>query len=136
MGAKQIHDAYGKAVLATAFGQDFNPSPPPVPFGPNAGTLKIDGTIGRDIAVEIESRASKQVRGAIIDIICHPFPRKLLVLIRKYGNDFTENQCREILKRFAPAANSIVLTLAGSGTDIKMDEDVETVKAAVYLLRK
>lgn len=135
MGAKQIHDAYGKKVLRKAFSHEFNSSPAPISFGINAGTLKIDGTIGEDIAVEIESRASKQVRGAIVDIICHPYPRKLLVLIRKYGNKYTENQCRTLLKKFAPTAISRVVSVKGSGNDESIADDVAIVQAAVGELR-
>lgn len=135
MGSKQIHDAYGKKVLRRAFKNDFNDSPHPVSFGDNAGTLKIDGTIGDDIAVEIESRASKQVRGAIIDIVCHPFPKKLIVLIKKHGNDFTENQCRELLKKFAPDLPSAVVTLVGNGNDDHTQQDAEIARKAVVELR-
>ena len=69
MGSKQIHDAYGKSVLREAFGTAFDDSPKPVSFGNNAGTLKIDGTIGPDIAVEVESRASKDASVINMDIL-------------------------------------------------------------------
>ncbi|MCE9614876.1 MAG: hypothetical protein K8T26_11405 [Lentisphaerae bacterium] len=136
MGAKQIHDQYGKAVLRKAFGNAFNDSPDPVPFGENAGSVKIDGTIGDDVAVEVESRASKQVRGAIVDIIWHPFPKKLVVLIKKYGNNYTAEQCRVLLRKFAPTTCAKVVSLNGNGSNQLFDEDVAVVKDAVTELRR
>ena len=136
MGAPPIHDKYGKKVMQRAFGKTFNPNPGPISFGIDAGTFKIDGIIGEDIAVEIESLASKQARGAIVDIICHPFPKKLVVLIEKYGNKYTENQCRVLLDKFAPDVVKQVITLHGSGTNEKISDDVQAVKDAVEKLRQ
>lgn len=78
------HDEYGKRVLREAtqglainYGGSVE-----VDYG--AGLpARIDATIG-DIAVEIESRVSKQVRGAVLDLMCHSLPRKLLVLLPVY----------------------------------------------------
>lgn len=134
MGAKQIHDAYGKKVLKGAFGARYDAKPASVPFGDGCGTLQIDGTVDLDIAVEIESRASKQVRGAIVDIVCHPYPNKLLVLIKKYGNSYTEKQCRELLRRFAPDCSSEVVTLEGTGNAERIQRDKKIVKEAVARL--
>jgi len=50
--------------------------------------------------VEIESREPKQVRGAILDLLLHPFPRKLLVLLPVHTRDSTPAQAHAILGRF------------------------------------
>lgn len=134
MGAKLRHDAYGKEVLGRIAG--FNPNPPKKSFGTNAGTFKIDGTIGNDIAVEIESRASKQVRGAVVDVIFHSFFKKLIVIIPAYGNGYTAEQCRVLLKRFAPDATCEVVSLKGDGEKPQLADDVAIVKAAVSRLQK
>src|SRR4051812_20553747 len=101
----QLHDKYGKAVLRSAFPLEFDPRPARVHFDQDlrdAGTATIDGVIGDDIAVEVESRASKQVRGALVDLAFHPHKKKLMVLIQKYGNSYTAPQCRAILRRLCP----------------------------------
>ena len=36
-------------------------------FGPGAGTARVDGTVAGRVAVEIESRVPKQLRGALLD---------------------------------------------------------------------
>lgn len=46
-----------------------------------AGGARIDGAVAGTVAVEIESRPPKQVCGAVLDLLCHPFRKKLLVLI-------------------------------------------------------
>jgi hypothetical protein len=134
VGAKQIHDAYGKKVLKEALGDRYDAKPATVPFGDGCGTLRIDGTVDSDIAVEIESRASKQVRGAIVDIICHPYPKKLVVLIKKYGNNYTEKQCKELLRRFAPNCSSEVVTLEGTGSSESLTQDKRIIEEAVSRL--
>ncbi len=136
MGAKQIHDIYGKKVLREAFKEDFNDHPDSISFGSQAGSFKIDGTIEGNIAVEIESRVNKQVRGAIVDIICHPFPKKLIIIIAKHSNQNIENQCKEILKRIAPNVCSKVVTLKGDGNNENIKEDSVIIKSTVDELKK
>jgi hypothetical protein len=76
------HDKYSKCVLAQATGSAFKPSGASVEINYGSGVpTRIDGTVSFKIAVEIESRTSKQVRGAVVDLICHPFPKKLLILM-------------------------------------------------------
>jgi hypothetical protein len=97
------HDEYGKRVLHEAtrgrclhYGSSVE-----VDYG-TAQPARIDATVGDDIAVEVESRTSKQVRGAVLDLICHPYPKKLLLLlpVHMQNPDLTARQCRNILKRF------------------------------------
>jgi hypothetical protein len=45
------------------------------------GVAVIDGTVEGTVAVEFESRESKTVRGAILDLLLHPFPQELPVLL-------------------------------------------------------
>ncbi len=46
-----------------------------VSFGGN-GQAHVDGIVGSEIVVEIESRVAKQVRGAVLDLILHIYPKK------------------------------------------------------------
>ena len=50
-------------------------------FGPDAGTGAVDGTIDGNIAVEIDVGSQKQVRASVLDLIFHPYPMKLLILV-------------------------------------------------------
>ncbi len=56
-------------------------------FMHNAGLHRPDGVIldldlrAVQVAVEIESRQEKQIRGAIVDLLLHPAPKKLLIIV-------------------------------------------------------
>jgi hypothetical protein len=135
------HDQYGKAVLKAAFPDEFDSRPLRVHFDEtlkDAGTATIDGRIGEDIAVEIESRVSKQVRGALVDLAFHPYRKKLMVLIPAHGNRFTGAQCRVILRRLCPECRFEVVEIKGSGALQKehFSPDVQTVRTAVQKLRR
>lgn len=131
MGAIPRHDKYGKAVLDTAFPNRVNLSGKSVQvnFG-CAGIARIDGVLAESIAVEIESRASKQVRGALIDLIFHDAPRKLLLLLPVHMSNIisTAEQCRSIMAKYVHADNVLVVPLSGTGVSPHMQEDVHTLK--------
>ena len=77
------HDDYGKQVLigATNGACEFYGAGVEIDYG--AGLpARIDGAINGTIAVEVESRTSKQIRGAVLDLIFHRYPKKLLILFR------------------------------------------------------
>lgn len=131
MGA---HDEYGKRILleATAGAVD--------QYGPGVeidyGTefpARIDGAVGGSIAIEIESRTGKQVRGAVLDLICHSYPKKLLVLLPVHMSNpvVIAEQCRNILARFVSAEDFRVIVLDGHGHDPKAERDVRTVAEAL-----
>jgi hypothetical protein len=129
------HDEYGKRALCTA-------APQAVIYGPTvavdygAGQVaRIDGTVG-DIAVEIESRVAKQVRGAVLDLICHPLPKKLLVLLPVHmtNAEITAEQCRNALARFCPARSFQVVVLEGTGSHPRLAEDSAMIGSALKRL--
>jgi hypothetical protein len=102
----------------------------------NAGTATIDGRIGEDIAVEVESRVSKQVRGALVDLAFHPYRKKLMVLIRAHTNRFTGPQYRVILRRLCcPDSRFEVVEIEGSGVLQKehFRSDIEKIRTAGVL---
>jgi hypothetical protein len=126
------HDEYGKRVLraATGLAALYGPT---VEIDYGAGQpARIDATVG-DIAVEIESRVSKQVRGAVLDLICHPHPKKLLVLLPVHMTNpgVTAEQCRNILNRFCSNDCYRVLVLKGSGSNPQLIDDTAAVAAAL-----
>jgi hypothetical protein len=106
----------GKRMLKLAIGDLFTESGPSVEirFGPGAGAARIDGTVAGLVAVEIESRVPKQVRGAVRDLLLHPYPRKLLVLVPAHtGNPETiVNQANAILGQFLERAAFRVVMIA------------------------
>lgn len=129
----QKHDQYGKEVLKRALGDNFNPNPKAFKLGKNAGKIKIDGEINdktsnQKIAVEIESRVSKQVRGAILDLYLHPNKKKLLIIVNKHGNKNTPVQAQAIFEKlFKNKRNWHVLLLKGNGENTCFREDIELV---------
>jgi len=78
---------------------------------------RIDGVLGGEIAIEMESRTSKQIRGAILDLIWHPYPKKLLILLPVHMSnpEVAVKQSENILARFLPRSNFRVVLLRGSG---------------------
>lgn len=82
-----IYESYAADALQKAFGERWNPISDVVfSFGPEAGTGEVDGTIDGEIAVEIGVGSPKQVRASLFDLIWHPFPDKLLVLVDAPGH--------------------------------------------------
>ena len=134
-----IHDKYGKSLFKEIYEGNFNPLPTKKPFGINdneAGTFRIDGILEKEkIAIEIESRANKQVRGALVDLALHPFDKKLLVLIKKYSNDYTLRQCKIILEKLTQNKKIEVIELKGTGDTPKKEVDIKKIKQAVRNLR-
>jgi len=131
------HDEYGKWILREATGGHAALSGPSVEIDYGVGQpARIDATVD-DVAVEIESRVSKQVRGAVLDLICHPHPKKLLLLLPVHMNnpEVTAEQCRKILKRFCPDGSFRVLVLKGSGNDPQLAEDRAVVAGALTDLK-
>ncbi len=76
------HDHYGKQILTRAAGRRCDGPCTITSYG--RSSAQIDGTVGSTIAVEIESRTGKQVRGALLDLILHPYPKKLMILLPMY----------------------------------------------------
>lgn len=100
---RQNWDARTKDQLRKIFGSDFSDFRDiKIDYGEGAPGARIDGTIAGSIAVEIETRTDKQVRGALMDLVCHKLPRKLLILLPVHMNNpqKTMVQCQNILARF------------------------------------
>ena len=107
-----------------------------VPYGARGGAT-IDGVVGESVAVEIESRVSKQVRGAVLDLICHPYPKKLLVLLPVHMSNpaLCSAQCQNILTRFVKPENFRVVVLSGSGANDASASDVKLIQRALSELQ-
>ncbi len=128
------HDEYGKKVLAEATEGAVALYGPAVEVDYGAGQpARIDGAVGEIVAIEVESRVSKQVRGAMLDLISHRFPRKLLVLLPVHMSnpEITAEQCRNIFVRFCARDSFRVVVLEGTGEVPQLERDAKTVKAAL-----
>ena len=94
----------------------------------------IDGVIKSECAIEIESRVDKQVRGALVDLLSHPYPKKLLIIIPAHMNnpEKTKEQCEGILNRFKCSTDQVmVVLLKGTGDNRKPKEDEELLRVAL-----
>jgi hypothetical protein len=76
---------------------------------------------------------SEQVRGALLDLICHPYPKKLLVLLPVHMSnpEITAEQCPNILSWFCPVGSFRVVVLKGSGSNPQFPEDAAVVVAVL-----
>ena len=131
-------DTYAKEVLRAAAGEDFLYSGPSVFVNYGSGhPCRLDGTIGSNIAVQVESAYSKQVRGAILDLLCHPYPQKLLILgpNRTYDCVVSAYPCEQALGHFLAPERFRVVVLTGTPTDRHVTDDANLVRLSLTELR-
>ena len=131
------HDDYGKQVLigATNGACEFYGAGVEIDYG--AGLpARIDGAINGTIAVEVESRTSKQIRGAVLDLIFHRYPKKLLILLPVHMSNpqTAAEQCRFAMGRFVPKLDYEVIVLKGHGDEPQLAEDIELVRSTIARL--
>ena len=131
------HDEYGKKILRAAAGGAYEMYGSPVEVDYGAGQpARIDGAVAEKIAVEVESRTSKQIRGAVLDLICHRYPKKLLILLPVHMSNpaIAAEQCRVVMAKFLDVKDFRVIVLSGHGDNPNIEEDTEQVKQALSSL--
>ena len=124
------HNEYGKKLMKKVAGSTYTEHGSKVQIDYGAGKpARIDGTIGESIAVEVESRVAKQIRGAVLDLICHRNPKKLLVILPVHASnpEIAAEQCRNALARFVRKTDFRVVVTKGSGDNPALEKDVEKV---------
>ncbi len=129
-----VHADYGKNVMRSAAGNSYVDWGESVEVDYGAGQpARIDGTVSSLVAVEVESRVAKQVRGALIDLVCHRFPKKLLVLVpvHMWNPRETADQCKYILGKFLSPSDYRVVQLKGTGENPCIEEDGRIVRSAL-----
>jgi hypothetical protein len=123
-------DKLGKELMRQAAGPLYVDDGPSISFdfGPEAGSARIDGTVGGLVAVEIESRTPKQVRGALVDLVMHPYPKKLRLLLPVYtGNPTTAvNQAHCVLGRFLDSDVFRIVCVTGD-----LDGSIRAIRTAL-----
>jgi hypothetical protein len=129
---QQKHDGYGKSVLRAAVGTRFSAYGTTIAY--EVSHARIDGTVDSMIAVEIESRTNKQVRGAILDLLMHPYPKKLLVLIPRWIGVNMVSESKHILSRSLCPQDFQVVLLAGTGDAPRLETDAQIVRSALLKL--
>jgi hypothetical protein len=122
------HDAYGKSVVRAAaaqLGVSFQEYGTGHPITPRMN-CSIDAVVAGKIAVEIESRTPKQVRGAVLDVFWHPAPLKLIVLLPAYiGNPAnTVEMCECLANTLYPGIPFRCIALTGKGDNPQPETDV------------
>ena len=130
-----VHNDYGKEVLrkATKGLVEFGGAGVEIDFG-TAAPARIDGAYKGSIAIEVEARTGKQVHGAVLHLICHPYPRKLLVCMGQNMTKDVPEQCRNILSRFISPEDFQVVRLEGDGHHPRPRKDAQIVASALAML--
>jgi hypothetical protein len=125
-------DQYGKSLFRRVAGDSFSNRKEPctIGYGTGAASSRIDGVVGDQIAVEIESGNPKRIRGAVLDLLWHPYPAKLLVIVEGMQNKVQESaqQCRVILGRDLSIERYRVVVLDGS---LRSETDLPIVRNAL-----
>lgn len=109
---------------ATSLGLAFQEYGTAHPITPRMN-CSIDAVVAGKIAVEIESRTPKQVRGAVLDVFWHPAPFKLIVLLPAYiGNPVnTVEMCECLAQTLYPGIPFRCLALSGKGDNPQPETD-------------
>jgi len=143
-----IHDEYGKKILTRVTGQHpswFKKCERSFKYPPDGMTAELDGVIGEDCVVEIEGLNEKQIRVGILDLVFHPYPKKLLVLIpanlsKNKRQEDIQLACQHLLdnliRAHCPDASGRVVMLRGTGVNQEkfFDEDCKLVQQSLSLL--
>jgi len=121
------HDRYGKHVLRSIAGSALVVRGEALRVRYQGGiNASIDGIVAGCCAVEIESRVAKQVRGALIDLLFHSCPKKLLILVPAHMNNPTAvaRHCEWLLNTLREPHHWVQVTLLeGTGDAPCYEED-------------
>lgn len=132
------HDRYGKGLLRDLLGDRYHDGAACcagrccwVDYETGGGG-QIDGTIDSLVAVEIESRKITQILGALLKLLLHPYPKKLVVLLPAHIDNpaLAKQQCEKILGRFLQADDFRVVLASGTGHK-PQTEDAEIIRNAL-----
>ena len=89
---------------------------------------------GGRIVIEVEARTGKQVRGAVLDLVCHPYPKKLLVCMSRNMSKDAPEQCRNVLAKFVSEQDFQIVVLEGDGEHPRQLKDSRIVTDALLKL--
>jgi hypothetical protein len=127
------HDEYGKQILRLA-NSGIEIDGPAITVDLGGGRVaRIDGALRGHVAIEIDSRTSKQVRGAILDLLLHGARKKFLILVPMYMHnpEACRMDCATILGLFLPHSDYRVVVLKGTGDTQSRELDASIVRHAL-----
>lgn len=129
-----VHEDYGKRLLRQLLGNGFTDWGQDVEVAYQGGiTARIDGVV-KDCAIEIESRTDKQIRGSLVDLLFHPLPKKLLIIIpaNMPNPEATVRHCKAILQSLKRREDVVrVVLLAGTGIQGEEERDAREIERAL-----
>lgn len=128
------YEEYALDILEEALGDRFVRSDSRlVPFGENAGFGEIDGVIDGRIGVEIGVGSPKQVRGGLLDLLWHPSPVKLVVLVdaRHRGTTRSLRQVASILAGASTPGAVVRLSGTDNATPTQRQHDASLLRRVV-----
>jgi hypothetical protein len=124
---------YGQQVLQAATEGRAALYGPSVEIDYGAGLpAHVFATVG-NIVIDIESKVEKQLRGAVLDLLFHSYPKKLLILVTDQTTirEVAAEQCRHIMRRFIPESSFRVLVLKGSSSSARLSDDAADLAAVL-----
>jgi hypothetical protein len=145
-----IHDSYGKDVLRLATNEQFQhwlvEKERAFEYPSGGIVAKLDGIIGDDCVVEVEGLNEKQIRGGILDLVFHPHPKKLLVIVpaqpqlrkksREYIQQAYQRLLDDLINAYHLSAIGRVVVLKGTGHEPEdyLNEDSSAIRQALKAL--
>lgn len=100
-------------------------------FGPGAGTGEVDGTLDGNIVVQVAAGSQKQIRGDLLDLMWHPLPLKLLVLVDSQKHSAATSVRQAGVVMASSGLQGAVVRLAVTPSEPLVDVDLLAVKEFV-----
>jgi|GEM_PF-2045046 len=134
------HDRYGKKLIKEIAGERLITRGSQIRVHYDGGvSASIDAVVEGTCAIEIESRVAKQIRGALVDLIFHELPNKLLIIIPVHMSnpEATAIHCRCILDKLRRKDHKIeVVLLSGTGDCPEFEIDKERICQALETFQR
>ena len=125
------YEAYAFEVLSATFGADWSRGDERLfSYGFDAGQGSVDGVLANRVAVEIGVGSPKQIRAGLLDLVLHPAPAKLLILVDtpSHPTDRAALQAQAILDRMGVRGE--VVRLVGNPINADPNEDARLLRSA------
>lgn len=127
---------YAFEVLSKAFGDLWSRDDTRLfAYGFDAGQGSVDGVVDVRMAVEVGVGSPKQVRSGLLDLVLHPTPLKLLVLVDTPGHptERSQRQAQAIMDHLGIEGQAARLT--GNPTEPQLKVDAELLRTSYESFR-
>jgi hypothetical protein len=119
-------DTYAKEVLRAIASEAFVYNGPSVLVNYGDGRpCRIDGTVGGSHRSRSGTGYAKQVRGAVLDLLVHPYPKHM------YDSATCAYQCKLAFGHFLAPERFRVVVLNETHTNGNLDADTKLVRSAL-----